>query len=916
MFRSDLSFVPRMVALCVAGALCATLVGCPSPPLVPDCLPVTVNERAMPSEIPAGVEQFEHASGLSVLFRPNDAAPVVAFQMWVRVGSGDESEREAGLAHVHEHMLFKGTASRGVGEIARDIESVGGSINAWTSFDQTVYHIVVPSRFAEQGLDVLLDAVANSAFDAEELERELEVIQEEILRSEDIPRRSLSRMLFETAYLEHPYGRPVIGTNESVAAFTRDDILSFYRRWYQPRNMNLVVVGDVGREQVDEAIDRHFGSRRDEGPVQRSARVTEPAQTELRVATEFRDIQDGHLAIAFHVQDLAHEDTPALELLAILLGQGESSILFENVQRREGLTNEIYSYLYSPAEPGIFMVGGSFSQQDGPDAALGVIDAIVGEVARLSHAELSAQDLRRARTILESDTIYQRQTAEGVAQRLGYFETVAGSSGFESRFLELASTVTPADLRAAAEEYLRPENCTVALLLPEESSAVIADEEVSTRVAAAFAGAAASVQAPPLSPDSEGVIRHEFPNGMVAIIQPDSTAPLFSLRAAVMGGLLAEDPSTNGSSNLIAHMLTSGTSSRTASSIALEIDGLAASMSGFSGRNTLGLRMTALSRDFSEALEIFADALLHSSFPHEELERTRREILAEIAAQRDNLGGSAFRLFSQHAYAGHPYERSVLGTADSVGSLDQAELLEIYRRTLQPSRMVISIVGDVDPAAVIATLGRLLEDTSPAAPRTVEPSEVSPREPNLVELGEHRDRQQTHIVLGFATEPLDGEYRYAFDLLSAILGGQGGRLFVELRDRQSLAYSVNAYASAGLAAGSFAFYIATSPTKVEQALDGIRNEIQRLAEDGVTEEEVERAKRFLIGRRDIGLQRLSARAGYFTFDELYGRGYSHGYGYADRVNAVTADQIREAVRRYLDPELAIQVIVGPGAEAE
>jgi zinc protease len=399
---------------------------------------------------------------------------------------------------------------------------------------------------------------------------------------------------------------------------------------------------------------------------------------------------------------------------------------------------------------------------------------------------------------------------------------------------------------------------------------------------------------------------------MVAIIQPDSTAPLFSVRAAVMGGLLAEDPSTNGASNLIAHLLTSGTTSRTASSIALEIDGLAASMSGFSGRNTLGLRMTALSRDLAEALEIFADSLLHSSFSPDELERARREVLAEIAAQRDNLGGSAFRLFSEQAYAGHPYAMSVLGTADSVGSLDQGELIEIYQRTLQPSRLVVSIVGDVDPGSVIATLGRLLQDTAPAAPRGAEPSAVAPREPGLISLGEHRDRQQTHIVLGFATEALTGEFRYAFDVLSAILGGQGGRLFVELRDRQSLAYSVNAYASAGLDAGSFAFYIATSPTKVEQALEGIRAEIERLAEDGVTDDEVERAQRFLVGRRDIGLQRLSARAGYFTFDELYGRGYSHGYGYAERVNAVTAAQIRDAVRRYFQPELGVQVIVGPG----
>lgn len=905
-----------MLASCLGGALVTLLSGCSSPPLVPDCPPVPANERSMPSQIPTGADHFEHSSGLSVIYRQNDAAPVVAFQMWVRVGSGDESESEAGLAHVHEHMLFKGTATRGVGEIARDIESVGGSINAWTSFDQTVYHIVVPSRFAEQGLDVLLDAIANSAFDADELERELEVIHEEIRRSEDIPRRSLSRMLFETAFQAHPYGRPVIGTNESVASFTRDDILSFYRRWYQPRNMNLVVVGDIERAAVDAAVERHFGDTADLGPVSRNARVVEPPQTELRVATEFRDIQDGHLAIAFHVPDLAHEDTPALELLAILLGQGESSILFENVQRRQGLTNEIYSYLYSPAEPGIFMVGGSFTQEAGPDAALAVVDAVIAEVAGLAYAELSIQDLRRALTILESDTIYQRQTAEGVAQRLGYFETVAGSAEFESRFLALAQEVTPADLRAAAERYLRVDNCTVALLLPDASDGVVDQDEAAGRVSTAFQRVADEADAPELLADDEGVIRHEFANGMVAIIQPDSSAPLFSIRAAVMGGLLGEDPSINGASNLIAHLLTSGTSARSASGIALEIDGLAASMSGFSGRNTLGMRMTALSRDFSEAVEIFADSLFYSTFPPDELERTRREVLGELAVQRDNLGGSAFRRFSEHAYAGHPYAMSVLGTPDSVGSLDREELLEIYRRLVQPSRLVVSVVGDVDPAAVISTLNRTFVETSPAAPRMLSTDGLDEREAGLIELGEHRDRQQTHIVLGFATEPLDGENRYAFDVLSAILGGQGGRLFVELRDRQSLAYSVNAYASAGLDAGSFAFYIATSPSKVDQALEGIWSEIDRLAADGVTSDEVVRAQRFLVGRRDIGLQRLSARAGYFTFDELYGRGYDHGYGYAERVNAVTADQIQAAVERYLLRDRGIQVIIGPGADAE
>src|SRR5216684_3662613 len=189
-----------------------------------------------------GDETLRHRlpNGLTVLVEENHAAPVAALQVWVRVGSADELPGEAGLAHLHEHMLFKGTARRGPGEIASSIEGCGGEINAWTSFDQTVYHVVVASQFLAQGMDVLADAITSAAFDPEELRREIEVVCEEIKRSLDSPTRKLSKELFATAFTRHPYGRPVIGSEESVRSFTREGILRFYRRWYQPENCVLV----------------------------------------------------------------------------------------------------------------------------------------------------------------------------------------------------------------------------------------------------------------------------------------------------------------------------------------------------------------------------------------------------------------------------------------------------------------------------------------------------------------------------------------------------------------------------------------------------------------------------------------------------------------------------------------------------
>src|SRR5688572_10396736 len=222
-------------------------------------------------------------NGLKVIVDENHAAKVVAAQVWVRVGSADEREGEFGLAHVHEHMLFKGTERRKVGEIAADIEAAGGEINAWTSYDQTVYHVTIASHELEVALDILADAVQHSTFDADELGRELEVVLEELRRGNDTPSRVASEMLFETAYRAHPYRRPVIGYVDSVKSFTRDGILAFYRRWYQPRNMCLVVTGDVNAEKVVEKAERLFEASLNAGDLPQRPRVPEPVQSDFRV---------------------------------------------------------------------------------------------------------------------------------------------------------------------------------------------------------------------------------------------------------------------------------------------------------------------------------------------------------------------------------------------------------------------------------------------------------------------------------------------------------------------------------------------------------------------------------------------------------------------------------------------------------
>ena len=306
---------------------------------------------------------FQLENGLRVVAQPRDTAKVAAFQVWVNAGSADENPDEVGLAHLHEHLLFKGTARRGPGEIARSVEAHGGEINAWTSYDQTVYHVVMASRFAREGLDVLADAVRNSAFDPTELTREIEVVCEEIKRSLDTPSRRASKELFAAAYTQHPYGRPVIGFEADVRSHTRERMLGFYRRHYTPKNIALAAVGDFTEGQLRDWAQELFGGDWGRPAVAPPPRAKEPRRTDQQVKLLKEDVKEAYLHLAFPCPAVDHEDVPALDVLAMVLGQGDSSRLSVEVKRRRALCNDASTWAYTPKDPGLFALSLTTSSQ-------------------------------------------------------------------------------------------------------------------------------------------------------------------------------------------------------------------------------------------------------------------------------------------------------------------------------------------------------------------------------------------------------------------------------------------------------------------------------------------------------------------------------------------------------------------------
>src|SRR3989475_5582758 len=322
-----------------------------------------------PPAVEAPTRHVLHNGGRVLLPEP-PCSEGGAVQLWVRAGGRDEAAAELGLAHYLEHMLFKGTTTRPRGFIDRDVEAVGGRMNAGTSLDFTFYHAVLPAPRAAATIEMLADISVNSTLDETELELEKKVVIEEMRRSEDAPRGHLARQLYSMVFDSHPYGRPVLGTADIIQKLNRETLLAFYRRHYVPESFTLVVVGPVKTSEMLLAAERTLGRLPRSGsqrlPQSMPASLT-PKKTEVQ-----RPGTLAYLGMGWIAPKLDHADTPAVELLVSILGQSRSSRLLQSLRERLALVNSVGSdYAALEAGGGITLVAAPQPQNPPPTQAQG-----------------------------------------------------------------------------------------------------------------------------------------------------------------------------------------------------------------------------------------------------------------------------------------------------------------------------------------------------------------------------------------------------------------------------------------------------------------------------------------------------------------------------------------------------------------
>ena len=808
----------------------------------------------------------------------------MSIDLRVRAGSVNEGEYSgSGIAHLVEHMIFKGTSRRQPAQIEKEIRSLGGIMNGGVTYDYASYTITVPSEHLAKALDGLSDSICNSIMDGRELAREKGVILKEIRLHRDDPAKFISQLLWSTVFISHPYRNPVIGYESLFVRLTQQDVLNFYKRMYIPNNMVIAIAGDVGTDEALASVKRYFENVPRKSLEERPM-ASEKPQTSKRGLSMERDLEMAYFALGYRSVDVYHPDMYALDVLAAVLGQGESSRLNTAVYRKKQLVYSIASWNYTPKDPGIFIVSG-VTDPGKLDSALA---AVSDEIKSLKEGMIDDSELQRAKSIITKAYVYSLETTEGQAEDLASNEITTGDPSYMRTYVEKIMAVTKDDIRKTAAAYLKDESLSVATLA---HAAPVATPQTKTERAT-----------------DRKIEKVTLPNGLRLLLMEDHATPTVSMFACSLGGLLAEAQATAGISNLTTRMMTLGTQKRSEADIASLSESLGAPLNSFSGYNSMGIALDAMSKDLDKVLDLFEDVLLNPSFPEDVLAREKNTVIAVINSVDDDIFDLGTKTFKETLFRSHPYRFQEIGTVDTVEDLKREDLEQFYRKYFVPSNMVVAVYGDINAASVRERLSNGLsvidKKDAPGFNKVKEPPQKEIREK-----GVSLDKEQSLVILGFQGTTLANNDRYVLQIITAAISGVSGSLSMFFREKLGIAYAVGAYSVPAIDPGFIALYVSTTEDQIDTGTSGLLNQIITLNKKGLAPEIIESTKQELIGNHLIALQTNSDMAHQTALDELYGLGFDDYTRYDQTIRSITSDGIVAVSRKYLKPEAYTMTVI-------
>jgi zinc protease len=846
-------------------------------------------------------------NGLTLLVQPDRSAPVVSVVTHVKAGFFDEPDEWGGISHVLEHMFFKGTSRRGVGAIARETKAAGGYLNAGTGYDHTSYFTVLPSSGLAAALDIQSDALLNSVIDEKELARELQVIIQEARRKRDTPGAVAHETLHEVMFDHHRIRRWRIGSEERLAQLTRDDLWSYYRTRYVPQR---TIVALAGAFDVEEALDlaraAYGGWAVAKGTVDLSPE--EPPRREVRARTLRGDITHAELVLGWRTVPPLHEDAPALDIAAAILGLGRGSWLYRAL-RETGIVTSVSAHNYAPTELGVFSISADLVPEKVPAA----IDLIAEAVSRLTLLGPEPEDLERARTVFQARWARQLESMEGKASAVAAAEALEDVS-FLDREYEALTGVTGDDVRSAAGRYLQPDNVAAVAYLPEGEGSDLTPPMLERSFAVTAIRRESRSAIPPEFPRSpvstggrwQADVLHTRLPGADLLVRRKTGVPLVTLGIYVPRVEL--DPAAQaGLGALVVRSSVRAAGARDAGELAFAFERLGGTLSPAAASDWLGFSTTVLSENLPQAATLLDIVFTQPTLGEAEVDTERSLMISEAEQVADDMFRYPFQLAFASAFGDAGYGLPVSGLPETLSRISAADARESHRRMVT-TRPVVVAVGDFDAEQASAALAGIFGERAAVEAMSALPSlqwvggESSTR---VVE----REKQQSAFAMVFPGPGRRDVDRAAAKVWAAVASGLGGRMFEALRDRRSLAYTVMASSWQHGRAGALLTYIATSPQREDEARDAMLEELARFNGEPVSEAELQQAANYLAGQAEVGRQSAAGLAGEIVEAWLIGNGLGDLEDPAAAFRAVTKENLLRVAQRYLRPSIRAEGVV-------
>ncbi|HXE55567.1 MAG TPA: pitrilysin family protein [Tepidisphaeraceae bacterium] len=839
------------------------------------------------------------------------ASPVVAVRGYALTGGVYEGKwLGGGLSHLLEHLVAGGSNGRRTEEQNKELlQGIGNNSNAETTEDHTVFFINTTPEHMEQAVDLVTGWMFTASITADEYRREYQVVQRELEMGKGEPDRQFFYMMQMNRYRVSPARVPVIGYQAVIQGLSRDDVYSYFKQAYVPNNMIFVVTGDLDPEKMLQAVEKT--SDYPPGRVFSHNIAAEPAVTSPRamVAT-FPKLGEARLNLAFPSVALQSSDMYAMDLLAAVLGQGESSILTQELRDKRRLVTGVGADDETPAYvQGSFDVMMELDADKVPEATSAALDIL----EQMKREPVSQDRLDRARTMLRAARIHQMQTSEDIAASLGDDFMSTGDDHFSDLYLKRLDQVTPKDLQAVARKYFDRGKLLTTALFPSE----FAGSAGLPKVEDVLRPAATTQEVAQKTASESKIERVVLDNGTVLLVKRIPTSPLVVMQMYSLGGLTAEDAQTNGIGNLTMQMLLRGTKTRSAQQIAEFFDSIGGAVGAMCGNNTWAWSATSLKKNFDSAFEAYADVVNNPAFGDDQLSEMKRRVDAAIAGEDADWSAQAGRYFKKEFFGpmNSPYQFTAIGTKDNVHRFTSQQLRDWYEQKVQTAPRVLAVFGDVDPDHVKALAARLLGQgparLAPQKPK--QPSELPPPGSGTPSIKVDRvavqktDQQLAGVIIGFKSGSVIGDpTNYTLDVIDTLASGftyPTGYIFETLRGL-GLVYVADAHNVPGRDAslpGMFEEYAGCDPVNVNRVVELMLENTARVegSPQDVNMAWYKRAKELMIVADAMENETPSAQAQIAAVDEVLGLGYDYHRQFADQVRQVQLSQVQSVSRQRL-----------------